>query len=158
FGFAAWGTLAAGTLWSYYYGDRRIAFCLGLTVLMFFPVSNLVLRIGTIMGERLFYLPSAGLCLLAGLKYERVLSGREVRGSRFDVQGSESSVQRSEFSKLRTSNLALRTILRLLVVGLCLMLTWRTIVRNLDWFSDETVFQSALGVVPRSAKVYAQIG
>src|SRR6185295_12765571 len=114
-------------LWSYYYGDRRIAFCLGLTVLMFFPVSNLLLRIGTIMGERLFYLPSAGLCLLAGLAYERVVSRREVRGSRFDVQGSESSVQRSEFSQPRTSHVARRTrlLVRIVVVVLCLMLTWR---------------------------------
>jgi tetratricopeptide (TPR) repeat protein len=99
------------------------------------------------MGERLFYLPSGGLCLLAGILYERVaLTMDEVRRSRFDVRGSSLIIHRSSF------------ILRLLVVVLCLALTARTIVRNLDWFSDQTAFQSALRVVPGSAKVHSTLG
>jgi tetratricopeptide (TPR) repeat protein len=128
--------------WAFRYGDRRAAFCIGLTILMFFPASNLVVLIGTIMGERLFYLPSVGLCLLAGIGYERALSRNEVR------------------RHPRTSTLQPRTLLalRTLVVVVCLALSIRTIVRNLDWFSDQTLWQSAMQVVPQSAKVYHQIG
>jgi tetratricopeptide (TPR) repeat protein len=37
------------------------------------PVSNLVFPIGTIFGERLLYLPSAGFCLLAGTLFAALL-------------------------------------------------------------------------------------
>jgi Flp pilus assembly protein TadD len=47
--------------------SRRAAFALALAVLPFLPVSNLFFSIGTVMGERLFYLSIAGLALLAGL-------------------------------------------------------------------------------------------
>ena len=35
----------------------------------FLPVSNLPFTIGTIMGERLLYLPSLGFCFLLGTGY-----------------------------------------------------------------------------------------
>jgi Flp pilus assembly protein TadD len=47
--------------------SRRAAFALALAVFPFLPVSNLFFSIGTVMGERLFYLSIAGFALLAGL-------------------------------------------------------------------------------------------
>ena len=47
-------------------GHSPVVFGVGFTVLTFLPASNFLRPIGTIMGERLFYLPSAGLCLLVG--------------------------------------------------------------------------------------------
>jgi hypothetical protein len=60
----AWGGLLFVAIWSYFRGRRFAFFGIGFTVLMFLPVSNLLIVIGTIMGERLFYLPSAGLFLV----------------------------------------------------------------------------------------------
>ena len=45
------------------------AFALLLLALPFLPVANLLMPIGTILAERLLYLPSAGLCLFWGLAY-----------------------------------------------------------------------------------------
>lgn len=42
----------------------------------FAPVSNFVLHIGTVMGERLLYLPSAGVALIVGAGVERLLAAR----------------------------------------------------------------------------------
>ncbi|HYV19144.1 MAG TPA: tetratricopeptide repeat protein [Verrucomicrobiae bacterium] len=45
------------------------AFALLLLALPLLPVANLLMPIGTILAERLLYLPSAGLCLFWGLAY-----------------------------------------------------------------------------------------
>ena len=63
---------------------RRPAARFGLLFMMitFFIGSNLILTIGTVMAERLLYLPSAGFCLLAGaliLGEERPLSARRLK-------------------------------------------------------------------------------
>ena len=133
FGLVAWGGFVSWMVWSFVRGDRLATFSIGFTVLAFLPVSNLVILIGTIMGERLFYLPSAGLCLLVGVGWERFR--RWSRGSPL-AQGI---------------GLALSIVL-------CLALVGRTVIRNLDWFSNATAFQSAILVVPQSAKINAMIG
>ena len=48
-----------------------VALGMGFMALTFALVSNLLFPIGTIMGERLLYLPSAGFCLLLGALFER---------------------------------------------------------------------------------------
>src|SRR5262249_24354021 len=60
----------AGWIWSARRAPR--AFLAGVIYLAGLAVtSNVLFLIPTILGERLAYLPSAGLCLLAGLVYER---------------------------------------------------------------------------------------
>lgn len=49
--------------------SRRVALALAIAAGTFLPVSNLLFAIGTVMGDRLFYLPLAGLALLAGLLF-----------------------------------------------------------------------------------------
>ncbi len=63
---AAWILLAIG--WIAALRRSPIAFfALGFLLATFSVVSNLVLPIGTILGERLLYLPSIGFCLLVAL-------------------------------------------------------------------------------------------
>jgi tetratricopeptide (TPR) repeat protein len=113
-------------------GDRRASVCVGLTVLTFLPVSNLLVPTGTIMGERLFYLPSVGLCLLAGLAADSfVQAGR----SRAALPGAAA-----------------------LVVIACIALTARTAIRNQDWANSETLFRSVIRVFPENAKGHADLG
>jgi Flp pilus assembly protein TadD len=134
----AWG----GLLWLAVrsrHGDRRVCFSIGWTMLTFLPVSNVLISVGTPMAERLFYLPSAGLCLLAGLGWERfirwVLACQPSRPSRFLLLGSH-----------------------IVVAGLCVCLALRTIQRNQDWASTESLFRSAVLIVPRNAKAHALLG
>ena len=136
----AWGGLLGVTGWSFVRGERRTAFCVGLTVIAFVPVSNLLIPIGTIMGERLFYLPSAGLCLLAGLAYERA-TGQQAAGSSHP-----------------SASLVTRHWSLLLVILICLAMTARTALRNRDWVSNEALFRSAVHVRPDNAKAHAILG
>ena len=53
--------------WSFTKGKRLTFFAFFFFLLTFAPVSNIIRPIGTIMGERLLYLPSAGLSLLVGI-------------------------------------------------------------------------------------------
>ena len=133
----AWGGLLALAGWSVARGDRRIGFTIGLMALSFLPISNLFLPIGTIMGERLFYLPSVGFCLLIGVACDRVR-------------------QHSSFSP-RLGRWLPRFGLALVLV-ICTLLTLRTHVRNRDWMSTETLMRSSLETVPGSAKVHAALG
>jgi protein O-mannosyl-transferase len=68
--------LLAAWLWSFR-RDRRVFLAGSLYVVGFAVTSNVAFPIGTIMGERLAYLPSAGFCLLAAILLERVALRRE---------------------------------------------------------------------------------
>ncbi len=133
----AWGTLIAVACWSFIRGEGRLCFFIGLVILTFLPVSNLVLLIGTIMGERLFYLPSAGLCLLAGWVWQR-------------------SMQRPEY--MRESTRLFRIAGYGVLLALCGSLMLRTVFRNQDWISTEALMRSAVQTVPQSAKAHAALG
>jgi tetratricopeptide (TPR) repeat protein len=130
-----WGMPIGIACWSYR-GGRRAFLCVGFTLLTFLPASNLLVPIGTIMGERLFYLPSAGLCLLAGLAWQRAGDWR--RGT-------------TSFRPVRWGGLALLAVV-------ILLLSARTVMRNRDWRDHGTLFLRALEVAPNSAKVHFNLG
>jgi Tfp pilus assembly protein PilF len=54
--------------------STRCCVALVITLFTFLPVSNLLFPIGTPMGDRLFYLPLAGLSLLGGVAWTRLPS------------------------------------------------------------------------------------
>jgi tetratricopeptide (TPR) repeat protein len=83
-------------------------------------VSNGVVPIGTIMGERLIYLPSVGFCLAAALALRRGADLLPFTGPR-------------------------RCVLFACVVALvCAAHAGRAVVRNADWRSNETLFLADL--------------
>jgi tetratricopeptide (TPR) repeat protein len=129
----AWGVLLALAVRSYFRCDRRVFFAVGFTVIVFLPASNILIPMGTIMGERLFYLPSAGLCLLVAAGWDR-LAGPGGLGRPFGL-------------------LAVVVLSAVLI-----LLTARTIHRNRDWWNNESLFRSAVDVVPASAKVHFNVG
>lgn len=71
---AAVGVLAVW-VWSFRRGPA-VAVALSIYLCGFALTANVVVAIGTIMGERLAYFPSAGLCLLAGLAWAWLHSRR----------------------------------------------------------------------------------
>ena len=125
--------LVAMLIWSYR-SSKAMCFALGLAGVTFSIVSNLVLPIGTILGERLLYLPSVGFCLAVAL------TGRAL-------------CARLPFPR--------PTQLAVFVVGIGLIVGgngWRSVVRNGDWASDEVLMLSALAGTPGSAKVQSNAG
>jgi Tfp pilus assembly protein PilF len=114
-----------------------ITFSIGLLFISFLPASNLLLPIGTIMGERLFYLPSVGLCLLAGLGIQALMDWRAA-GS---IAGRV--IHRGAWSLL-------------LIVSVAFIA--RTLVRNRDWKDTEHLARAANKVYPNNAKVQSILG
>jgi Flp pilus assembly protein TadD len=102
---------------------------MGLALL---PVANLVLPIGTILAERLLYLPSVGFCLLAGAAFQRM-------ESRAIASGGTRAAPRLG---------ALRIVAAILLVALAA----RSAVRLRDWRDDHAVFEAAVTVHPRSVR------
>lgn len=98
----------------------------GLTIL---PVSNLLFPIGTIMGERLLYLPSLGLCLLVAVLVMTLAS-------------------RPRWRLVAVGAFAL------VLFGYAA----RTVVRNRDWRSNTTLFTATARASPNSTIAHAYLG
>src|SRR5262249_11713082 len=83
--------------------------------------------------------------LLVGLAYEHIATRGVLRRTTYDVP--------------HTSNFPPRTVVSGIVLGLvCLAFTVRTIDRNRDWISAETLMESAMKAYPASAKVHSMLG
>lgn len=91
-------------------------------------VANVIVPIGTIMAERLLYLPSVGFCLLAATLLEGVW------------------------------NLRRRRLCVFVCVAVVLSFMGRTWVRNADWHDSETLFRAAVAAYPQSAKAHQGLG
>ena len=114
------------------------AFALAWVALALAPVANLLFPIGTIMAERLLYLPSAGFCLGAGWAIEQFrlrLAGGAVPGA-----------------GRRSVAVGAAVALGLLALGA------RSELRLRDWMDDYTIFKSAMGAEPRSVRVLFNYG
>jgi tetratricopeptide (TPR) repeat protein len=107
--------------------------------LLFVPASllltcNLVVFIGTLLAERLLYLPSAGVCLAAAILVDaaaqrRAAGGRVLRAGAFAVMAP------------------------VLAAG-----AWGTWVRLADWRDDFSLYASAARVSPRSTRIRYNLG
>lgn len=112
---------------------RRLS---GVAILVYlgalFPVSNLAFSIGAVMGERLLYLPSVGLCLLVPALFAEI---PRTRGAATVRRGA--------------------AVLLLLVLSLYAA---RVIVRNADWKDPYTLFSVTVQTSPESAKAHYNLG
>lgn len=118
-------------LLAYSYRRNRAVFFWGIWFFFaLFPVSNVGRIIGTVMAERFLYLPLVGFagCLVAclGWAFDRVFADNKRRV------------------------FALATVFAMLVLSLGV----RTFVRNADWDSTTTLFESAMDASPQSFKPY----
>jgi len=93
------------------------------------PTSNYLFVTGTIMAERLMYLPSLGIALAAAAFFPS---------------------SAASLSRRRTAAAALATI--------TLALLFRTIARNPVWESDEALFTNLIRTSPASAKSHYDYG
>jgi len=117
-----------------YQRSRTLFFAIAFFIVTFSIVSNLVVPIGTVMGERLLYLPSVGFCLALALAL-RALADR-----------------------LPLSPDAAGTCFGIALATLVVLHGARTVVRSQDWASEERLFLHDLAVSPDSVKVQNNAG
>jgi protein O-mannosyl-transferase len=114
-----------------------IAFALAWPGVALAPVANLLFPIGTIMAERLLYLPSVGFCIVAAaavaLGLARLLS--------------------IPATPPLPALAGRRVVIGRLIVGLVVLaLSVQTVARLRDWRDDYTIFRAAVRVAPDSVR------
>jgi hypothetical protein len=109
------------------------AFGLGFYLLAFSLTSNFVVPIKTLMAERLTYLPSVGAALALGAGFATLW--RRIAARPAARKG-------------------------LLAAAAAVALAWegRTVARNCDWATNETLFASGARSQPRCARVHFNLG
>ncbi|MBI3502048.1 MAG: tetratricopeptide repeat protein [Bacteroidetes bacterium] len=101
-----------------------------VTVFLF---SNLVLLIGTSMGDRLMYFPSLGFCICISVLYVKFF--------------------RMENLKIETGNRKLYPLLVILI-----LFSYKTWSRNYDWKDNYTLYSHDVTLVPNSVKAHYYLG
>ena len=122
--YLALAALAALCLWTF---SRRALVFFALMMCTAFPLSNLILSVGTMIGERLLFFPTLGSCMLAACPLVWLF---------------------------RRPGAARKAAAALLFGAALLGYALRTYRRNPDWDTPEKLFESALEVCPHSAKVH----
>ena len=154
--FALYATLFACGLHALSSCDRTALWALALLAVPFVPASQAFFPVGTVLGERLLYLPSVGYALgLAHVLTPLLLQGSadllravgvsaSAKGGKGDTKGVPPSPPRAAGRALVAwAGLAVYT-------G---VLGWHTVTRSQDWRSELVLFESAMAVCPRSLKV-----
>jgi hypothetical protein len=114
---------------------------LTLVVVPLIPASNLFFPVGTILAERLLYVPSMGFCLFAGYLMAQLLDENPAVGMGRVIKRGK------------------HLLFTLLCVYTCLM-GLKSRHRSSEWKNEGSLFESALNVCPKSLKVlnnYAQL-
>ncbi len=114
---------------------RGVTFFLGFAGITFLPTSNLLFPIGTIMAERLMYMPLVGLAAAAALTLAAI--GQPMLEKRPDG-----------------SRRGWATAGKVAAVVVIAALVGRTVVRNEDWTSGYGLWSAALKATPDNFKVY----
>ena len=122
------GLLCLG-FWALFKGHTVVAFGVLFLYAAYAPVSNFIVPIGTLVGERLFYLPSLGFCLVIALICEFI----------FNLLKRKTSPE--------TANPVIILILAVIIAGY----GYRTIDRNRDWKNPYVFFSKTSRTSPGSA-------
>ncbi|XP_050391330.1 protein O-mannosyl-transferase TMTC3 isoform X1 [Patella vulgata] len=108
---------------------RAVIISISFMVLPFIPASNLFFPVGFVVAERILYTPSMGFSMLVAIGFEIISSKKAYKG-----------------------------------ITWCLMLVLltthsiKTFYRTADWKSEYTIFQAALKVNDRNAKLFNNVG
>jgi hypothetical protein len=127
--------LAASAAWGWRH-SRPVALAVVIWLLFFLPSSNLIVPSGTIMAERLAYLPSLGLCLAVGHLGASAASPR----------------RRSGGARTRASLVIAFSAVALFGFAM------RTTDRIRDWSDDLVLALADVATMPRSVKLQERAG
>jgi tetratricopeptide (TPR) repeat protein len=137
--------LAAGCalLWR---RDRIAAFWAGFAFLTFLPAANLLFPTGTIMAERVMYLPSLGIIAVLVTAAERLMAGVPRQWQSWGPP--------ADGPRIRLKPDAATFVLAAVTCGIVAALSARTWTRNRDWRDDVSLWTSAAAASPFSFKAH----
>ncbi|XP_065573977.1 protein O-mannosyl-transferase Tmtc2-like isoform X3 [Artemia franciscana] len=91
---------------------------LGILVVAYIPATNLFFYVGFVIAERVLYIPSIGYSLLLGLGSQKL------------------------YKRTRNKNIVMLMLIVLVT------LSWRTFLRNQDWYDEESLYKSGIPYNP----------
>ena len=112
--------------------SRILLFGLAMTIVPFLPASNLFFPVGFVVAERVLYLPSMGFCML--------------------VAYGAYSIHKSASSPI------LRTLIKLSMCSLLLVMAAHTVYRNRVWESNLTLYTSGVRCNPQNGVMLTNLG
>jgi tetratricopeptide (TPR) repeat protein len=115
-----------------------IAFAIFWHFITIFLVSNIILVVGTILGERLLYMPSLAAALAAAFILDRL----------FLLGANKESGKKGAGAYIAT----------VIFAGLAVVASFKTFEETKKWENSEYLFQAAAEVVPDSSRVHYQLG
>ncbi|MBI5184035.1 MAG: tetratricopeptide repeat protein [Nitrospinae bacterium] len=140
-----------GLIYSFRKKDVKVFLGLAFFFITYSVISNLIIPIGTIFGERLIYTPSFGFSILIAYPFFTIWRSSPTTGK-----------------DACPTTIPLTTRIRLcikgnpiglpLLISLILFYSIRTISRNNDWKDNYHLFLSASKVSPESLKVRSNMG
>lgn len=117
---------------------------LSMLVFPFIPATNLFFYVGFVVAERVLYIPSMGYCLLVALGFHLIDDCLRQKQLRLRQQQQK---ERHNWKQLQASK-SLRFLFRWGFFILLVVYSARTIQRNRDWNSEETLYRSGISVNP----------
>lgn len=160
FSLATYAAFTWATLHALIARRPSLLFSLALLLLPFLPAANILFPVGTVLAERLLFIPSMGFCLyLADVLCEDffpfwlqitevIIGGIQYPQQIFPPTSSSSSdfqiAEKHKTFALSSINIALSVVLTLFSI--------RVVSRNADWTSEIRIYKSALTVCPNSVK------
>ncbi len=118
--------------------QRTISFGILFFLLTIFLFSNLVLIIGTSMGDRLMYFPSLGFCIAISVLLVKFLK----------IENLGEKIELKNFLKPNF----------LPILAAVLLFSFKTFSRNPDWKDNYTLYSHDVNIVPNSVKAHYYLG
>ena len=132
-----------------------IAFSISFYLFMLFPVSNLLLIIGSPMAERFLFMPSLGFTILLALILFKI-TGMEKSDERHKraVREKQDPVLRIPIQYVSRNSKYLFAVL-FFIVGLY---SYKTIARSRNWKNNYTLYKNDVKLSPQSARAHFNYG
>lgn len=127
--------------------SAAVLISLSILVLPFIPATNIFFYVGFVVAERILYLPSVGYCLLVGLGLGKLIN------SQINVDDDKSVRVRncnSDGRRVGNNGKSIAAIVCLIV--LISTFSFKTVIRNRDWYDEESLYRSAINVNPPKGK------
>lgn len=122
--------------------DESLIVSLTWLIIPFIPASGFFLRLGTLLAERLLYVPSIGFCMLLsiGIYYFSI--------NLIYYLSSKSFLYKGLLSKI---------IYSIIICLITMAYIAKTRSQNMVWENDETLFLKSIQICPNSAKLQLQV-
>lgn len=163
FAMLAYGVLLAIAAYAIKHVHVPMITAMVLLIVPLLPALNIFLSVGTVLAERLLFLPSAGFSFLVGQvivdEYQHLWLSPPPSPSPSKNDDVEGKTKRTDVSSPRSIGRQLSTrglaSLHGILALVCMLSTVRVVTRNTDWNSELAIYGSALSVCPLSAKALA---